>query len=223
MTNYQILSETRTIQNITRIRVNDYGLLIINQGEEEKLVIEGTEPVIRNVKTEAINGLLTIDLKGGFLDKTWQAFTSAVEGRSLNYILTIKNIEEVFVTGAVRVKSKDLNFANLKLTLKGAGEIIISNISGNRLDVELPGAGIISLSGKVIEQDINLKGAGSYDAPRLESQVCRARLQGVGRATVWAARQLDAKVDGVGSIDYYGDPDARKSISGLGRINHRIH
>ena len=65
------------------------------------------------------------------------------------------------------------------------------------------------------------KGAGSYDAPRLESENANIKLQGVGRATVWATQTLNATVDGVGSIDYFGSPDVRKSVSGLGKVAAR--
>ncbi len=223
MANNEILLETREIQNVRKVFLKDYGLLIITQGDLEQLVIEGQDHIIRQVKSQLRNDELHLKLEGGWFDKTWKAITSVVEGRSLTYKLTVKKLDGIFVSGAVRVKCSDLNFTHLKLTLKGAGEIIFNNIQGDRLEVDLPGAGIISLTGKVVEQDVHLRGAGSYDAPRLESQIGRVVLDGVGRATLWTTRQLDAKVDGLGSIDYYGDPDIRKSISGLGKIVQRKH
>ncbi len=221
MAGYKIISETREIRDVTRVILKDYGQLIIKQGDTEQLIVEGQDQVISQVKTQVRQGELLLDIEGGWFDKTWKAFTSVVEGNSLTYTLTIKNLDGIFVSGAARVKCNKLIFNNLKLTLKGAGEIIFNNIQGGRLDVELPGAGIISLAGKIVEQTVKLSGAGSYDAPRLESQICRASLQGVGRATVWATKQLDAKVEGVGSIDYFGSPDVRKSVSGLGKIHQR--
>ena len=95
----------------------------------------------------------------------------------------------------------------------------MNDIEADTLDIELPGAGLINLTGKVKNQKVWLKGAGSYDSPKLKSENAVVKLHGVGRARVWAESSLDAQVDGVGSIEYYGNPDVRRKVSGLGNIS----
>jgi hypothetical protein len=128
-------------------------------------------------------------------------------------------LDGLFVTGVARVKSKGFKFDNFQLILKGAGEIVMSDIQADTIDIELPGAGLITLSGNVTNQKVWLKGAGSYDASRLKSENALIKLHGVGKATVRASSSLDAEVDGVGHIEYFGNPDVRKSVSGLGKIS----
>jgi len=49
----------------------------------------------------------------------------------------------------------------------------------------------------------------------------RVGISGTGSAHVRVSEQLDARVSGVGSIVYSGNPSVRKSVSGVGRISQR--
>ena len=214
-----IISETRNIENVNRIVLRDYGQLFISQGEKESLHLEAHDSILSLIRTEVRHGELLLDIDGGWWDRTWRAITSTVEGRPLKYHLTLKNLNGLFVSGAARVVCKGFKFEDFHLILKGAGEIKMNDVEANTLDIELPGAGLVTLSGAATNQKVWLKGAGSYDSPKLKSENAVVKLHGVGRARVWAESSLDAHVDGVGSIEYYGSPDVRKKVSGLGSIS----
>ena len=209
------------IHDVSRVILKDYGQLFIPQGEEEALRIEASEDVLRTIKASVYEGELTLDIDAGWFDKTMHFLGGAFDGRNLKYYLTIRHLDSIFVSGAARVKMSGLKTESVYVTLKGAGELIISNIEAGLVDVDLPGAGIISLSGKTDTLKARLKGAGSLDAPQLESREARVSLKGVGKASVWANYQLDAHVDGVGAIEYRGNPEVRQSVSGLGSVNKR--
>jgi hypothetical protein len=200
-----IISEEKEITGVTKVVLREYGQLFITQGPEESLRIEGQDAVTRMVRTQVRDNELMIDL----------------EGKPLKFFLTVKKLEGLYVSGGTRVKARDLQMDDFQLILKGAGEIILTNVQANKIDVELPGAGIISISGKVNEQNVILRGAGSYDAPRLETEKTNIQLHGVGHASVWATKTLNAEVDGVGKIDYYGSPEVRRNVSGLGKISQK--
>lgn len=214
-------TETREIKDVRRILLKDYGHLFLSQGDEESLRIEGEPDVIATVKAFVREGELVLDIDAGWFDKTWSAVTSAVEGRVLKYHLMVKSLDGIFVQGAASVKMTGLKTESLYLTLKGAGEIVLSGLECGLVDVDLPGAGRIALSGKTDRLNVSMKGAGSFDGPQLESREARVALRGVGKATVWASAQLDATVEGIGAIDYYGTPVIRQNVSGLGKVNAR--
>ncbi len=214
-------TETREIKDVRRILLKDYGHLFLSQGDEESLRIEGEPDVISTVKAFVREGELVLDIDAGWFDKTWSAVTSAVEGRVLKYHLMVKNLDGIFVQGASSVKMTGLKTESLYLTLKGAGEIVLTGLECGLVDVDLPGAGRIALSGKTDRLNVSMKGAGSFDGPQLESREARVTLRGVGKATVWASAQLDATVEGIGAIDYYGNPVVRQNVSGLGKVNAR--
>jgi len=214
-------TETREIKDVKRVHLKDYGHLFISQGNEESLRIEGEQEVIATVKTFIREGELVLDIDAGWFDKAWSAVASAVEGRVLKYFLVVKNLDGIYVQGASTVKVDSLKTESLYLTLKGAGEIIINGLDAGLVDVDLPGAGRISVMGKTDRLHVSMKGAGSFDAPQLESREAKVLLRGVGKATVWSTAQLDATVEGIGAIDYYGNPVVRQNVSGLGKVNAR--
>lgn len=221
MNSMNFSTESREIKDVRRVLLKDYGHLFISQGEEESLRIEGEADVISTVKTFVREGELVLDIDTGWFDKTWSAVTSAVEGRVLKYHLMVKSLDGIFVQGAASVRMQGLKTESLYLTLKGAGEIVINGLTAGLIDADLPGAGRISLSGKTDRLVVNMKGAGSFDGPQLESREAKVVLRGVGKSTVWATAQLDATVEGVGAIDYYGNPVVRQNVSGLGKVNAR--
>ena len=214
-----IISETRKIENVSRVVLREYGQLFISQGDRESLSLEGQDDVLSMVRSDVRNGELLLDIEGGWWDRTWRAITSTVEGKPLKYHLTLKKLDGLFVSGAARVRSKGFRFENFQMIMKGAGEIVMTDIEAVNLDIEMPGAGLINLSGSAENQKVWIKGAGSYDCPRLKTDNAEVKLHGVGRARVWAVKSLDARVDGVGHIEYYGEPDVRRSVSGLGKIS----
>ena len=214
-----IISESRNIENVNRVVLRDYGQLYISQGEKESLHLEAHDSILGMIRTEVRHGELLLDINGGWWDRTWRAITSTFEGRPLKYHLTLKKLNGLFVSGAARVVCNGFKFDDFQLILRGAGEIRMKDIEADTLDIELPGAGLIDLTGEVKNQKVWLKGAGSYDAPKLKSENAVVKLHGVGRARVWTESSLDAHVDGIGSIEYYGNPDLRRKVSGLGNIS----
>jgi len=47
-------------------------------------------------------------------------------------------------------------------------------------------------------------------------------VSGAGEAKVFASESFEGRVSGVGSIDYWGDPEHQKTkVSGLGDINKK--
>ena len=222
MATLNFVSENREIKDVRRITLKDYGHLFISQGNDESLRIEAEPEVLSTVNTRVRDGELILDIDNGWLGKAWSAVASAVEGRVLKYYLMVKSLDSIYVQGAATVKMQGLKTESLYITLKGAGELTLSGLDIGLIDAVLPGAGRINLSGKTDRLQVSMKGAGSFDAPQLESREARIALRGVGKATVFVTSQLDATVEGIGVIDYYGRPTLIQNVTGLGKINARV-
>ncbi len=112
--------------------------------------------------------------------------------------------------------------ADLKrLDLDGAVSVTVTGLSNDRLDIGASGAASLSLAGRTAHLDMDLSGAGSIDAEKLEARDVHIALSGAGSAHVHAIDTLDASVAGVGSIVYTGDPKVTQAISGLGSISRK--
>ncbi|MBC8425944.1 DUF2807 domain-containing protein [bacterium] len=108
------------------------------------------------------------------------------------------------------------------VTIKGAGDIEIKGFKGDRFEYDLHGAGDLEIDGETGELDITLNGAGGVEAEDLKARHVKVRLNGVGDVEVTATESIDAKVSGVGEIDFWGKPEEEKTrVSGIGDINRR--
>ncbi|MHB9034994.1 MAG: head GIN domain-containing protein, partial [Anaerolineae bacterium] len=137
-----------------------------------------------------------------------------------NGVLVIEFERPAITFNAVTRIEYDITVRNLaSLEINGAGDTTVSNLNGGKFKVKVSGAGNIVASGKVTTQDINLTGAGRYDASDLQSENAVVEINGAGSATVWASKSLDASISGLGDIKYYGSPQVTKHISGVGSVD----
>jgi hypothetical protein len=103
---------------------------------------------------------------------------------------------------------------------EGAGEIKLNNVRGERLDVSYRGAGSMAINGQVKVFKMTAEGVGEVDTKALLANEVEIRFQGVGDVKVYAKDRLDARVQGLGSLSYYGNPRiVNKSVAGLGSVN----
>ena len=108
------------------------------------------------------------------------------------------------------------------LEVSGANNVDVEDISGEEFNVELSGAGNVDLKGEITKLRIELSGAGSIDSRYLKASEVRISVSGAASADVYASKYLDASVSGVGSIDYYGNPEKTKTdVSGVGSISRK--
>lgn len=118
----------------------------------------------------------------------------------------------------ILITTPNLNYVEVS----GANSLQIFNIDEDVFEVNLSGAGSIYLKGKVEKFYADLSGAGSIDSKDLIANVVEISVSGAASADVFAKERIDASVSGVGSINYYGNPqNVKTNISGVGSINRK--
>ena len=190
MSTGNLATESREVSNFDRVFLRDYGELVITQGEEESLTIETDRDILPQIKTEVREGKLIIKIGGSWMDKLGHAFSTSLTRHAIKYNLAVRKLTGLEIAGVVSVKASDIETDRLAL----------------------------KVSGKVGEQRIAISGAGSYKASKLESARVSVNLTGAGQATVRAIENLDVAIRGIGSVEYYGSPTVKKSVSGIGSI-----
>ncbi len=186
------ITESRAVGGFTTVNFESVGDMTITQGDHEALTIEADEQILRRIETDVRDGVLTIKIAPNVVP-------SIHTNKGINYNLTVRSLKGI--------------------TLAGAGDIHATNVQGDRLSVTLSGGGTLKMGGEVGQQSVVLSGAGKYDAGNLKSRTAVVNLTGVGSATVWVTDSLDGTITSVGSIEYYGNPQVKKQITGLGSIN----
>jgi len=206
--NGEIVTERRSVGDFDGLRIAGNFEVILREGKVPLVQINTDENLLKFIDTEVEGGILRISQEKKLISTKKIRIT-------INYLV----LKDIRAMGAALIKNEETIVSeNLEIGMEGAGAIDLM-INSDKLTVVLSGAGVISLAGEVREQELNLMGAGKLEALDLESKECEVSVSGLGSAEVYVTEKLNAKIEGVGSIKYGGDPkDLNTEIKGLGRI-----
>lgn len=210
--------DIRQLSDFNRIVLRDWGKLVLTRGEARSVIVEADDEFLSEVSTVVEDRTLVLRVGRKWLDVIKNTLNTSLQRQKVSYYVTVPSLDGLEVTGAARVKAEGLSGEEFVLRFGGAGEITCSDLSFSLLDVEMPGAGKLEVSGTVDEQHVMLSGAGSYDASALACQRATVELRGVGKARVHVDERLKAMIRGLGSIEYSGEAEVEKIVNGLGQV-----
>jgi hypothetical protein len=182
-------SETRPLADVTGVKLASIGAVDVVVGTDQSVVIEGEDNLIPFITTEVSDGVLIIGTRDD---------TSLEPTRPLRFTVTVGRVE----------------FAEIS----GAGTLSIDDPENDRIDLSVPGAGTISVSGEVDQLTASISGTGTVEAARLAADDVTVEVSGAGNATVWAINSLDVTLSGVGNVSYWGEPQVDQTITGIGDL-----
>jgi hypothetical protein len=207
-----IITETRPVADFSNINLSTFGKMVITQGETVALTITGADNLVPLVETSVDNGVLTIrmdeDIDIRNLDKE----------NVLTYDITVKDLAGLTVSGLGDVEMSALNTNNLNVTMSGAGQIKLGQLFADTLDVTLSGLGNVEVAGEATKLVATISGAGALEAGDLKCQTAEVSIPGLGSATVWVTDSLTGEISGGGNVSYYGDPQLSFETTGLGNF-----
>jgi hypothetical protein len=210
-----VVTEDRPVSDFNRVSLTGVGEVIITQGEDESLTVRADDNIMRYIKTEVKSGILIL----GFTD---EAKNKRIRpSKRIKFNLSVKDVTGLDISGAGDVNVTSLDTDRLEIVVGGAGDVSISSLTAEELVVHLNGAGRVELAGQVAEQNVKINGFGAYHAAKLESQTAIVGVNGAGSATLWATDTLDVRIPGAGNVAYYGSPTVTKKITGVGMIISR--
>jgi Putative auto-transporter adhesin, head GIN domain len=184
------IEQTRTLPEFKTIASTGVFNLTINIGQAQSITLTGDEKSLSRVKIEVRGDELVLS-----------------NGKSRNY----NSDDSVDVT---------INMPTLtKLSLTGVGETKIKRINTDKFVLNYEGVGAVAAQGNVKNLTITAKGIGEINAQQLKARSAEVSLNGLGAVSVHASESLNANVNGIGSLTYYGKPPQLKtSATGLGHI-----
>ena len=164
--------------------------MIVEAGKAQSLVLKGDDKFIKRVITQVVGGKLIITF-------------SRDEKNNVNSDSTINITVPALVS----------------FHLEGAGSAQLRNINSDSIDIGFQGAGRLVASGKVKQLKLNAQGVGDVDTKALMAQDANVKFEGIGAVKVYASQKLDAVVQGMGSLNYYGNPRiVNKKVEGIGSV-----
>ena len=186
----QAESEVRTTPAFTSISVQGPISVTVDAGKAQSLTVRGDARFLKELTSEVVNGELRLHMR----NKSY----STKDGDQ-RIAITMPELRAIAV--------------------EGAGEIKLNHIRGERLDVNYRGAGSMGINGEVKTFKMQAEGVGEVDAKDFIANDADIRFRGVGDVKVYASNRLDAVVQGMGNLTYYGKPrTVNKSASGIGSV-----
>ena len=184
-------TQTRSVPAFTGVELAGANNVVVQVGPaKQSVVVHADNNLLGRVTTRVHSGRLAIGTTPGTLS-----------AKSPMYV-------------AVTVPSLD------RIALQGAGNISVSGINGQRLNVALPGAGNIEATGAATKLDVTIGGEGTAMLHQMIARDARAAISGDGTIMVTATRSLAARISGTGAIFYRGDPSrVTQKVSGTGTIS----
>lgn len=183
------------VRNVTPFKTIDARgpvSLVVEVGKTHSVRVEGNQKFIERVTTEVVNG----ELRLGFEDKNTNN-------------INIKDDERVVVTMPELASFRG----------EGAGLMVLNNVRGEHFDVNYRGAGSLQMNGRVGHLRLNAEGVGEVVAKDLVAQDADVTFRGIGEVSVHAKNRLNASVQGLGNLTYYGKPQSvSRSVSGIGNV-----
>jgi hypothetical protein len=182
--------QARQVSSFKGITVHGPVNLTVEAGKSFSLKVYGEARFIDRVTSEVVNGELRLGMK---------------EGSRNN----IDSGDRVVVTMPALQTFRG----------EGAGLMRLTNVRGERLDVNYHGAGRLAIDGEVRELRLHAQGVGEVDTKALLAQDANVTFEGIGNVNIYAKDKLNASVRGLGNLTYYGNPRVvNKSVSGIGNV-----
>jgi len=204
-----VVKQEIDLETITGVRLGFHGDIVITQGSSQKIVLEGQQNILDNIKREVRNG-------------TWRVnFDKSVKNaKPVKIYITMATLKDAGVSGSGNLSSKGsfTGLGDLELYVSGSGNVDLQ-VEAEDVDGSISGSGEINLSGSASSVDVSISGSGDFDALDLKSENCEISIAGSGDAAVYVTGSLEVRISGSGDVRYKGDAArVKSSISGSGDV-----
>ena len=139
------------------------------------------------------------------------------DANNVTIIIYTPNIREIENSGAADICLDSLTTDELEIKNSGVGAFTLSNVKARKIDVSCSGVGSINISGEANEAEYSCSGVGNINAKDMIARDVKARISGVGGIECYASDYINGSVTGVGGLKYGGHPskkDLHNSMTG---------
>jgi hypothetical protein len=233
-----LIAQTYPISEVTGISASGDALVEITQGDSESLHVQASAEVMKRVKVDLTDHLLTLTIKnknGSYLG--WFSY----DKDKVKFILQVKTLRFLELTGAAQstignfhcddltVKNSgaaqthfsNVQAANVRVNFSGASKLNIEKINSEKFDADLSGASEfdIKLPSTAKKLVIQASGASNFRGKLLVAKDAIASASGASNIDVQATETLKANASGASTIDYFGSAKVSSESSGASNIN----
>jgi hypothetical protein len=204
---------TMELPGMTSVDLRGSMDVVVNYGEEQKVVVKGHGNIISHLRTRVEGGNWQIGLDQG----CYSDFTMTV-------YVTLPQLDRVSVngSGSVTVNSWKPGEETLVLENNGSGRIDLNDLQGKEsLAVFINGSGSVKCNDHesgLRKLEVYGSGSGSFFGYGAASDTCLVVSTASGNTQVFARKKLTANLSGSGNVYFKGSPLIEVSRTGSGRL-----
>lgn len=191
--------------------------IVFTQADIHKVEAQGPENYVGHLVISTKDSTLSLkmdDPKINFRSLKKNGITLSVSAPTLSRVVH-KGIGVIHLKGGISLADLDI-FSN------GVGDIRSDSLRCNRLTVLTNGVGDITMKGEAAFARYTSNGVGNMHVERMIAREVEATLEGVGSISCFAGQRVTATSKGVGNIDIYGNPESKElNKRGIGSIRER--
>jgi len=184
-----IITETRTVNDFTKVEVEDAFDVRIMQGDEFLLEVRADDNLIDRISTQVTNGNLKVEYNGSV----------NVRNATTEIFIEMPTIERIKLQDAV--DAKVLNFNDL-----------------SALKVEAQDASDLSLSGDADVLNIEVSDASDVNAFSFITNTCNVQVEDASDLEIFCNTLLEGSVRDASTVRYRGFPDITATTSDASEI-----
>lgn len=197
---------------VQRIKLGGVVDLQVKQGSTPSLVVYGEKGRVAKLITEQRGDTLSIGSDEHNVHIEW----GNKEKRKLRAELTLPAVNELVSNGVGATEIQGFSGERMKLDLEGAGAIKLTG-SYRKLDARLGGVGALQINNTGDTVNLNMHGAGAVTLSG-STRTLNAKMGGIGGldAKKFEADAVDLDMSGLGGASVYAKSSATLNLTGLG-------
>jgi hypothetical protein len=200
-------------QTFTAIKSTASAGVVVERGEDLKVILSDYENLVEYWDIEVINNALVVKTKPN---------TSMMNSKALVTVVLPGNLYDLSLAGSGFIKLESAFGELRKAIISGSGYIkAIENAEYDNLDFIISGSGDISMAGSAQSVKALTSGSGRMYLSDLQAKQVNCVLSGSGNMYVNATEILKVLISGSGSVEYSGTPLLDTTITGSGRVKYK--
>lgn len=205
------ISENRELGNFSKISVSGGIDLVIEQGNNFKVVAEAkNKDLLQSIITKIEGNTLKIYSRDMFI----------INGNRVVYV-TLKDIEDIHASGGSDVTTTSGITAGILKIVASGGSDIKMDIKAKELSCKVSGGSDAYLTGSAENLQVWASGGSDIKADGFEAGICNAEASGGSDIYIKALEELTVDASGGSDVYYSGNPRISNINTGGGSDLHK--
>jgi hypothetical protein len=200
--------------NQLRIDIPMKVIVTIEPGAKPSIELKGPAKAVANITTDVNDETLILDNEGRFLNLRKR------NEEGVTAYLKLPDLDRLIISSASKVEVHGIVTGPLfDVEVTGTGKVVVDEMNVDDFVTRVSGNGVVEVNGgKAGHVEYVVSGTGDLRAFSLQAKDVVTAVSGTAKGEVTALENLTARISGIATIRFKGQPALDQKISGTGKI-----